>query len=93
MAQVRPADRAGTGDHQFTPALAKASASGRLVRGAWVARRRGDLRGVAATLVSGLVSAVVAAGVLFQPIHRPLRALGIFYFYRDPAGLDFTIAR
>ena len=90
MAQVRAADRAGPGDHQFAPALAKASVGERLVHRACRARDCSGLRGAATALVSRLVSALVAAGILFQPVHGPLRAAGIFYFHPDAAGLDIA---
>ena len=81
MAQVRAADRAGTGDFEFAAALATASAGEFLVCRACVGRPHGDLRGMATALVSRLVPALVAAGILFEPAHRSLRAGGVFYFH------------
>ncbi len=91
MAQVRAADRAGAGDFEFASALAKASAAECLVCLARVARSRGDLRGGATTLVSRLVSALVAAGILFQPVHRSLCAAGILYFHPDAARICVAV--
>ena len=93
MAQVRAADRAGAGDFKFTAALAKAFAGKLLVCLARVARPRGNLRGAATALVPGLVSALVAAGILFQPVHWTLRAGGIFYFYPDAARICAAVDR
>ena len=91
MAQIRPADRAGAGDSKFTPALAKASAGRLLVRLARIPSCCGNLRGAMSTLVSGLVSFIVATGILFQPIHRPLRAVGVFYFHYHTARIWVAI--
>ena len=93
MAQVRAADCAGTGDFKFGAALAVASAGEFLVCHARVARPRGNLRGAATALVPGLVSALVAAGILFQPVHWTLRAGGIFYFYPDAARICAAVDR
>src|SRR5580704_10396437 len=91
MAQVRAAGRAGAGDFEFAPALAKVSAAQCLVPLARVARSHSDLRGAATTLVSRLVSALVADGILFQPVHRSLCAAGIFYFHPDAARICVAV--
>src|SRR5665213_4241317 len=87
MAQVRAADRAGPGGFKFAFALAETSAGKLLVCLARTACRRGDWRGAATALVPGLVSALVATGILFQPVPRPRRAGDIFYFHPDAARL------
>src|ERR1039458_7954710 len=91
MAQVRAADRAWTCDSWFAAALAKASAGKLLVCLARVARRRGNLRGRTTALVPGLVSALVAAGILFQPVHWPVRAGRVFYFHSDAARIGAAV--
>ena len=91
MAQVRAAERAGTGDFKLAAALAAVSAGELLAGLARVAWPRGDLRGVATALVSRLVSALVAAGILLQPVHWPLRAGGIFYFHPDAARMGVAL--
>ena len=87
MAQVGAVDLAGTGDFEFAVALAKASAAKLLARFAHAARRRGDLCVAATAVVSRLVSAVIAAGILFQPVCWPLRAGDIFYFHNHAARI------
>ena len=91
MALVRAAGRAGTRDFKFVPALAAASAGEFLVCLACAARPCGNLRGAATALVSRLVSALVAAGILLQPVHWPLRAGGIFYFHPDAARMGVAL--
>ena len=91
MAQVRAADRAGTGDHNFVAALAKTFAGEFVVRPARVARLRGDLRGAATALVQRLLSDFPVVGILFQPVRRMLRAGGIFCFYPDAVGIHAAI--
>jgi len=86
MAQVHAADRAGAGDFKLVAALAAASGGESLVRPACGAGRHSDLRDVATALVPGLVSALVTAGILFQPIHRALHSGGIFHLHHHAAG-------
>src|ERR1700723_2508263 len=85
MAQVHAADRAGAGDFKFASALAKTFAGELLAGITRVAGRHGDLRVAETALVSGLVSALFAFGLLFQPIHWPLRVAVVFYFHNDAA--------
>ena len=80
MAQVRAADRAGTDDFAFVAMLAEAPAGELLDRLDYAARTRRDCRGSSTTPVPRLVSALVTTGVLFQPVHRALRATGVFCF-------------
>lgn len=87
MAQVRALDVAWAGDFKFVNALAKAFAGKILARISCVARRRGSFCIAATALVSRLVSVVIAIGILFQPVHRPLRAAVVFHFHRDAAGI------
>ena len=91
MAQVRAADRAGAGDFKFGAALAAAFAGEFWVCHARVARPRGNLRGAATALVPGLVSALAAARILFQPVHWTLRAGGIFCFHPDAARIGAAV--
>src|SRR5882724_8768813 len=86
MAQVHAADGAGAGDTKLIAALAAASGGESLVRPACGAGRGGDLRGAATALVPGVVPALAAAGILFQPIHRALHSGGIFYLHHHAAG-------
>jgi len=92
VAQVHTADRAGTGDFELVAALATAPGGEFLVCAARGAGCRGDLRGAATALVPGLVSALVTAGILFQPIHRTLRSGGIFCIHHYAAGIMLRLA-
>ena len=87
MAQVRAVDRTRRRDLKLGAALAAASAGGCLVCFAFVARPRGHLRDAATALVPKLVSVLVAAGILFQPVHWTVRAGGVFYFYNHAARI------
>lgn len=86
MAQVRAAGRDRPGDFKFALALAKAFAGECLVWVACVAHRRGNFRSAATWLVPRLVSFVVAAGILFQPVRWPLRAGDFLRLYHYSLG-------
>lgn len=87
MAQVRAADRAGTGAGKFAAALAKASAGELLVRLACAAWARRNCCDAATALVPGLVSALVAAWILFQPVYWTMRVVAVLCFYRHAARI------
>ncbi len=91
MAQIRAVDRAGIGNFNFPPALAQTSAAEYLVCCARAPRRSRHLRFNSTALVSRLVSGFVVAGILLQPIRRPLRASTVFYFHHHAIGICATV--